>query len=153
MGGVGSVNPKGKQRSLPHHFRGRSLPLTIVRNLPKGLMEPVSEGGENFSQGQRQLICICRSLLRKPKILILDEATASIDNETDNIIQMMIRENFKDSTVLTIAHRLNTVLDSDKILVLDDGTIAEFDAPSKLLQKKDGIFRGMIDASQAAEAK
>ena len=123
----------------------------IVRALPNGLLELVAEGGENFSLGQRQLICIARCLLRRPRILILDEATASIDNETDNAIQMMIRENFKDATVLTIAHRLNTVLDSDRILVLDGGRIVELASPKHLLEKKDGVFRGMTDKSQEAE--
>merc|ERR1712161_147831 len=102
---------------------------SLVDSLPEGLNDQVAEGGENFSQGQRQLLCIARSLLRKPKILVMDEATASIDNETDAIIQKMIREKFQDATVLTIAHRLNTIMDSDRILVLDDGRISEYDSP------------------------
>merc|ERR1712161_96847 len=116
---------------------------SLVDSLPEGLNDQVAEGGENFSQGQRQLRCIARSLLRKPKILVMDEATASIDNTTDAAIQQMIRENFADATVLTIAHRLNTIMDSDRVLVLDDGKVAEFDSPSNLLAKKDGIFRSM----------
>ncbi len=120
----------------------------VIAALPKGLDDEVAEGGENFSQGQRQLLCIARSLLRKPKILVMDEATASIDNETDAAIQEMIRENFRDATVLTIAHRLNTIMDSDRILVLDDGRIAEFDTPKNLLAKEDGHFKAMVDKSR-----
>merc|ERR1712159_163780 len=121
-----------------------------IAQLPRGLDDMVAEGGENFSQGQRQLLCIARSLLRKPKILVMDEATASIDNETDSIIQQMIRKNFSDATVLTIAHRLNTIMDSDRILVLDDGHIAELDTPENLLAKEDGHFKAMVEKSKAA---
>ena len=124
----------------------------VIRKLPGQLEEKVTEGGENFSQGQRQLLCIARSVLRKPKILVCDEATASIDNETDRLIQEMIRANFKDSTVLTIAHRLGTVMDSDKVLVLDDGKLAEFDKPENLMRVKGGIFRGMVEAAEKSEA-
>jgi ABC-type multidrug transport system fused ATPase/permease subunit len=106
-----------------------------IETLPKALLEEVAEGGENFSAGQRQLICIARALLRNPKILVLDEATASIDNETDAFIQTMIRKSFKDCTVLTIAHRLHTIRDSSKIVVLEQGNLVEFDAPDQLLEK------------------
>jgi len=123
----------------------------VIAELPKGLDDEVAEGGENFSQGQRQLLCIARSLLRKPKILVMDEATASIDNQTDAAIQEMIRENFADATVLTIAHRLNTIMDSDRVLVLDEGRIAELDTPENLLAKKDGHFRAMVEKSRAAQ--
>ena len=115
----------------------------VVAAMATGLETQVTEGGENFSQGQRQLLCIARSLLRKPRILIMDEATASIDNATDADIQKMIRENFGDCTVLTIAHRLHTIADADRILVLDDGKLAEFDSPSALLAA-DGIYASMM---------
>ena len=124
----------------------------VVRDLTGKLDEAVTEGGENFSQGQRQLVCIARSVLRKPKILVCDEATASIDNETDGLIQLMIRENFKDSTVLTIAHRLGTVMDSDKVLVLDGGEVAEFAPPGELMKKKGGMFRAMVEVAQKSES-
>jgi len=123
----------------------------LILSLPKQLDEEVAEGGENFSQGQRQLLCIARSLLRKPKILVMDEATASIDNETDAAIQEMIRDNFRNATVLTIAHRLNTIMDSDRILVLDDGRIAELDTPANLLAKEGGHFKSMVEKSHQNE--
>mmetsp|Transcript_1237 Transcript_1237/g.1594 ORF Transcript_1237/g.1594 Transcript_1237/m.1594 type:complete len:1397 (-) Transcript_1237:136-4326(-) len=125
---------------------------SVIAVLPQKLEEMVTEGGENFSQGQRQLLCIARSLLRKPKILVMDEATASIDNETDALIQRMIRENFKNATVLTIAHRLNTIMDSDRVLVLDDGKVAEFDTVDALMAKNGGIFRSMVEKSRSTRA-
>lgn len=111
--------------------------------LPAGLNHEVTEGGENLSVGQRQLICLSRALLRKTKVLILDEATAAVDLETDDLIQKTIRSEFKDCTVLTIAHRLNTIMDSDRVIVLDKGNIVEFDPPATLLQNKQSIFYGM----------
>ena len=111
--------------------------------LDAGLQHEVAEGGENLSVGQRQLVCLARALLRKTKILILDEATAAVDLETDDLIQATIRKEFKDCTVLTIAHRLNTILDYDKIMVLDKGIIAEFDSPNQLLENDNSIFHSM----------
>jgi ABC-type multidrug transport system fused ATPase/permease subunit len=111
----------------------------------------VLEGGENFSVGQRQLICLARALLRKTTILVLDEATAAIDVETDSIIQETIRRQFAHCTILTIAHRINTVLDSDRILVLDKGSIAEFESPEKLLQDDQSIFYSMAKEAGLTE--
>ena len=96
-----------------------------------------------FKVGQRQLVCLARALLRKTKVLILDEATAAIDLETDDLIQETIRREFSDCTVLTIAHRLNTILDSSKVMVLDAGKIVEFDSPETLLRNEASIFHGM----------
>merc|ERR1712100_261905 len=117
----------------------------VVEGLKLKLQSPVSEGGANFSVGQRQLICIARALLRKPKILLLDEATASIDFKTDTVIQSMIKENFKNCTTLTIAHRLNTISDSDIIMVLDNGRLVEFDSPKNLLKIDGGVYKDMVE--------
>merc|ERR1711871_910388 len=122
----------------------------VIQSLPDLLEGKVSEGGDNFSAGQRQLICIARALLRNPRILVLDEATASIDNETDTMIQAMIRSSFTNSTLLTIAHRLHTIIDADKIIVMDSGKVAEMDTPSNLLKIDDGIFKGLWHKNQTA---
>ena len=98
----------------------------------------VSESNNLFSVGQKQLICLCRAILRETKILVLDEATANVDLETDNLIQQKLRSTFKESTVIIIAHRLATVIDADRILVMNNGLGEEFDHPYKLLVKQDG---------------
>lgn len=111
-----------------------------ILTLKSGLDYTVAENGENLSAGQRQLICLARALLRKTRILILDEATAAIDLETDSLIQQTIRNEFADCTILTIAHRLNTIMDSNRVLVLDKGRVSEFDSPQKLLADRRSRF-------------
>ena len=117
---------------------------SFVSGLPNGLDFQVTEGGENFSVGQRQLICLARAVLRKTKILVLDEATGSVDLETDKMIQDAIGREFQDYTVLTIAHRLHTILDSSKVMVLDNGIVKEFDTPTNLLADTSTQFFGMV---------
>ena len=116
----------------------------FVSLLPKGLQHSFTEGGDNLSVGQRQLMCLARALLRKTKILVLDEATANVDLETDEFIQHVIRKEFSDCTVLTIAHRLNTIIDYDKILVLQEGKVIEFDTPDSLMRKEHTLFHSML---------
>ena len=119
----------------------------FVNSLEAGLQNEIAEGGENMSIGQRQLICLARALLRKTKVLILDEATAAIDLETDDLIQATIRSEFKDCTILTIAHRLNTIMDYDRIMVLDNGSLIEFDSPKTLVEDQNSIFHSMVTKS------
>jgi ABC-type multidrug transport system fused ATPase/permease subunit len=107
----------------------------------------VDEGGRNFSVGERQLLCLARAVLSKPKVLVLDEATASVDAETDVFIQNMIRSRFQGTTLLTIAHRLNTIMDYDAILVMDNGIVAEFGSPNELLKKEEGLFSALVDST------
>lgn len=107
----------------------------------------VSEGGNNLSQGQRQLMCLGRSLLKSPKVILLDEATASIDYKSDAMIQQTIRQEFSNSTILTIAHRLRSIVDYDKILVMDAGRVVEYDNPYVLISKKNSLFYSMCENS------
>ncbi|KAF9541718.1 hypothetical protein EC957_002737 [Mortierella hygrophila] len=112
----------------------------------------VKENGSNFSQGQRQLISLARALVRKSKIIIMDEATASVDFETDLKIQTTIREEMADATILTIAHRIRTIADFDRVLVMNAGEVAEFDKPLTLMRKEDGLFRSMCERSTELDA-
>nr|UMW71136.1 ABC transporter subfamily C2 [Spodoptera frugiperda] len=122
----------------------RALEQVELKESIPALDYKVSEGGTNFSMGQRQLVCLARAILRSNKILIMDEATANVDPQTDALIQKTIRKQFATCTVLTIAHRLNTIMDSDRVLVMDQGVAAEFDHPYILLSNPNSKFSSMV---------
>lgn len=114
--------------------------VDLISRDEKGLDQMIEDGGKNLSSGEKQLVCICRAILRKNKVVLMDEATANIDIKTEQIIQKLIHEEFVDSTVLTIAHRLNTIINSDRVLVLSKGEVQEYDDPQKLLEDSDSLF-------------
>lgn len=120
-----------------------------VTSMPAQLDESTGRAGDRLSHGQRQLMCIARALLKPSKILLCDEATSSVDGATDAMIQQLIRDAFRNRTVLTIAHRLHTILDSDRVLVLEAGEVAEFDTPAELLQREEGLFKNMLETTSA----
>ncbi|EAY72731.1 hypothetical protein OsI_00596 [Oryza sativa Indica Group] len=115
-----------------------------VRRKELRLDSLVIENGENWSVGQRQLVCLGRVILKRSKILVLDEATASVDTATDNLIQKTLRQQFSDATVITIAHRITSVLDSDMVLLLDNGVAVERDTPTRLLEDKSSLFSKLV---------
>eukprot|EP00546_Thalassionema_frauenfeldii_P021263 CAMPEP_0178902844 /NCGR_PEP_ID=MMETSP0786-20121207/4830_1 /TAXON_ID=186022 /ORGANISM="Thalassionema frauenfeldii, Strain CCMP 1798" /LENGTH=907 /DNA_ID=CAMNT_0020574155 /DNA_START=729 /DNA_END=3452 /DNA_ORIENTATION=- len=116
------------------------------------LSTKVEEGGSNYSVGERQLLNLARSLLSQPKVLVLDEATASIDGETDNFVQKMLRTRFPNTTLVTVAHRLNTIMDYDLILVMDEGHAVEFGPPYELLCNQQGSFSDLVNSSGSQNA-
>jgi ABC-type multidrug transport system fused ATPase/permease subunit len=120
-------------------------------NVFLSLTSPIASGGSNLSQGQKQLLCLARAILSRPKILLLDEATSAVDMATDILIQRSIREEFANTTLLVVAHRLSTVVDFDRILVMSDGVAVEFGSPKELLGLEDGLFKGMVGQSGEKE--
>jgi ABC-type multidrug transport system fused ATPase/permease subunit len=144
--------------SLSLHHRLTSLPLVIQsirRTQLKGtintLQDRVEDNGNNFSVGQRQLLCISRALLSKARVIIMDEATAAVDVETDAAIQKTIREEFAYATCLTVAHRLNTILDSDKVMVMDKGKVIEYDSPQRLLANPHSSFFSLVENWESSQ--
>ena len=121
--------------------------LKTNRNIFTSLTSPISEGGLNLSQGQRQLLCLGRAIVARPKLMILDEATSAVDMATDALIQRSIREEFQDATLIVIAHRLSTIADFDKVLVMEEGKRVEYDSPARLIEMEAGVFRGMVEQS------
>lgn len=120
-------------------------------NIFANLDSPIAEGGLNLSQGQRQLLCLARAIVSRPRVMVLDEATSAVDMHTDGLIQRSIREEFTDATLLVIAHRLSTIADFDRILVLSDGRVAEYGSPRELWGREGGVFRGMCEESGEVE--
>jgi ATP-binding cassette subfamily C (CFTR/MRP) protein 4 len=117
--------------------------LEVVEELPDGWDALVAEGGSNFSVGQRQLLCLARAILSKNRILVLDEATASVDRRTDQLLQETLHKSFRDGTILAVAHRLDTVIDFDLCLVLGNGHVLEFGSPAELI-RSGGAFASMV---------
>ncbi|XP_042493544.1 ABC transporter C family member 3-like [Macadamia integrifolia] len=115
-----------------------------VRKKEGKLDSAVTENGENWSMGQRQLVCLGHVLLKRSKVLVLDEATASMDTATDYLIQQTLNQQFSRSTIITIAHRITSILDIDMVLLLDNGIIVEYDSPAKLLENKSSLFAKLV---------
>ena len=116
----------------------------VVKLLPDELDTIVAENGGNFSVGQRQLLCLARAILRKSKVLILDEASANVDSSTDELLQTAVAESFVGATIIAVAHRLDTLIDYDKIVVLDNGGLVEHGSPKELIERE-GAFASMVD--------
>lgn len=116
------------------------------------LEDHVEEGGSNFSVGERQLLCLARAIVEEPRVLVLDEATASVDTQSDSFIQHMLRSRFQNTTLLTIAHRLHTIMDYDLVVVMEKGKCVELDHPARLLEDPDGVFTSFVEAASSESA-
>lgn len=127
--------------------------LRVVEELPEGIYSIVAESGSNFSVGQRQLLCLARAILRRSKILILDESSANIDNQTDALLQQAVAKSFQGATILSVAHRLGTIIDHDLVLVFGDGKILEFGSPIALLTSDNSHFASMVESTGDQMAK
>ncbi|CAN8006411.1 unnamed protein product, partial [Ixodes pacificus] len=155
-----NLDPTGshKDEELWQALREAHL-AEFVASQPNGLFVEVGDGGSNLSVGQRQLVCLARALIRKPKVLLLDEATSQMDGDTDRLIQTTLRESFAGCTLLTIAHRINTILDYDKILVMGAGRVLEYGPVYQLLADKNSHFNematkaGMLTERKSFESK
>lgn len=127
--------------------------VDAVKALPLQLGAAVAHEGSNFSVGQRQLLCLARAVLLRNNIIVLDEPSANVDSKTDQLLQKTLRERFSDATIISVAHRLDTIIDYDKVLVLGDGKMMEFGSPSDLLSKEDGHFLALVNSTGEEMAK
>ncbi|NWT31822.1 MRP7 protein, partial [Cardinalis cardinalis] len=143
-----NLDPQGKRTDAELHEVLEQCCLWDAVTQMGGLDSELGERGRSLSVGQRQLVCLARALLTKAKVLCIDEATASVDQKTDQLLQQTIRQRFADKTVLTIAHRLNTILDSDRVLVMQAGRVAELDSPTRLSQKDGSLFQHLLHSRQ-----
>ena len=133
-----------EHQTMPMISERASLVTTSDSSKTQSVLDyQIKEGGSNISQGQRQLLCIARAIIQKPKILLMDEATANIDSKTDQIIQKIIKTEFRDSTVVTIAHRLNTIIQYDRVVLLNNGEIKDQGSPAEMLER-DGLFKDLV---------
>ncbi|NXS08480.1 MRP7 protein, partial [Neodrepanis coruscans] len=143
-----NLDPQGKRSDAELHEVLEQCHLWDAVTQMGGLDSELGEWGRSLSVGQRQLVCLARALLSQAKVLCIDEATASVDQKTDQLLQQTIRQRFADRTVLTIAHRLNTILDSDRVLVMQAGRVAELDSPTRLSQKDGSLFQRLLHSRQ-----
>lgn len=144
-----NLDPRGLQEDGALWQALEQCHLSEVITAAGGLDGELGEGGRSLSLGQRQLLCLARALLTDAKILCIDEATASVDQKTDQLLQETICRRFANKTVLTIAHRLNTILNSDRVLVLHGGRVAELDSPAALRSRPHSLFQQLLQGSSS----